>query len=459
VVEIQEIEGVNYLPINFLLGYICKGSSSRDLKIRAFALILYGVVLFPKISGFVDEYAIKVFERELHGVNPTFAIISETFAAMDKCYLESEMTMYGSTSLLVIWIFGHLRPSPVMGIPYARYSMAFDMSTSTIREFIEARGEYLKTTREQWREYFSRLDGKSINWRATWMPIMNILYRCGSNFWVSLLGPRGCIGYAPSMFRRQVECWQFIPPIRGMRESNFRYSDADCWGKFQRAVSSWKSPRKIRHSLIYRETLAVQDRVANDYPAWQQKRAKMPAQIFYDRNCKRKIGTSDERMDKVNSERYAELEAKLEKLQLENKKLIKEKDQQLDRYEVERREVSGRIRSLERQAEENDRTVVELHNQIEVLGKNLEMERKSRDELEETLAKGHESFERKSKYMTVAKKVITESAKRARYLSENLSLYMEASPELQEEEGLELWNYLTELEEELAYYGRCSIPE
>ncbi|CAN1167784.1 hypothetical protein LINPERPRIM_LOCUS18844, partial [Linum perenne] len=288
VVEIQEIEGVNYLPINFLLGYICKGSSSRDLKIRAFALILYGVVLFPKISGFVDEYAIKVFERELHGVNPTFAIISETFAAMDKCYLESEMTMYGSTSLLVIWIFGHLRPSPVMGIPYARYSMAFDMSTSTIREFIEARGEYLKTTREQWREYFSRLDGKSINWRATWMPIMNILYRCGSNFWVSLLGPRGCIGYAPSMFRRQVECWQFIPPIRGMRESNFRYSDADCWGKFQRAVSSWKSPRKIRHSLIYRETLAVQDRVANDYPAWQQKRAKMPAQIFYDRNCKRK---------------------------------------------------------------------------------------------------------------------------------------------------------------------------
>lgn len=127
-----------YLPIRYLLGYIRNRCTTCHGRVSALELILYGVVLYPSAIHFISENAIRAFVADYHRANPTYAILAETFVALDSCYQLAEETLYGSASLLVTWIFGHLKPSPELGIPNVRYSKCFHGSTSTIAEFIQA---------------------------------------------------------------------------------------------------------------------------------------------------------------------------------------------------------------------------------------------------------------------------------------------------------------------------------
>ncbi|KAA3477618.1 myosin heavy chain-like [Gossypium australe] len=71
------------------------------------------------------------------------------------------------------------------------------------------------------------LQDEDIEWRAPWMILDEILYRCGDFNWVPLLGIWGAVGYAPLLMLRQYRSRQFIPATQGLAQCEFLYKVND----------------------------------------------------------------------------------------------------------------------------------------------------------------------------------------------------------------------------------------
>ncbi|MBA0879069.1 hypothetical protein Goshw_005278 [Gossypium schwendimanii] len=54
-------------------------------KVDVFALSIYGLVIFPRALGHVDEAVSDLFNRLSKGVTPVPAILAETFRSMNAC--------------------------------------------------------------------------------------------------------------------------------------------------------------------------------------------------------------------------------------------------------------------------------------------------------------------------------------------------------------------------------------
>ncbi|MFQ6657038.1 hypothetical protein Gotur_026876 [Gossypium turneri] len=57
--------------------------------------------------------------------------------------------------------------------------------------------------REKWMVILQNLQEEDIEWRAPWLLLDEILYRCGDFDWVSMLGIWGSVGYTPLLVLRQ----------------------------------------------------------------------------------------------------------------------------------------------------------------------------------------------------------------------------------------------------------------
>ncbi|MFQ6670279.1 hypothetical protein Gotur_035270 [Gossypium turneri] len=67
------------------------------------------------------------------------------------------------------------------------------------------------------------LQDENVEWRAHWMILDEILYRCGEFNWVPLLGIWGVVGYATLLVLRQYRSRQFIPVMQGLAQCEFAY--------------------------------------------------------------------------------------------------------------------------------------------------------------------------------------------------------------------------------------------
>ncbi|MBA0729715.1 hypothetical protein Golax_000026 [Gossypium laxum] len=112
-------------------------------KVDVFALNIYGLVIFPKALGHVDEAVTYLFDRLDKRVTPVPIILVETFRSLNACRRAGEGRFIGCAHLLLAW--------------------------------------------------FHKED---VEWRAPWLLSNEILYRYGDFDWVPLLGMRGAIGYA-----------------------------------------------------------------------------------------------------------------------------------------------------------------------------------------------------------------------------------------------------------------------
>ncbi|MBA0729508.1 hypothetical protein Golax_000018 [Gossypium laxum] len=54
-------------------------------RVDVFALSIYGLVLFPKALGHVDEVVTDLFDRLDKKVTPTLAILAVTFRSLSAC--------------------------------------------------------------------------------------------------------------------------------------------------------------------------------------------------------------------------------------------------------------------------------------------------------------------------------------------------------------------------------------
>ncbi|MFQ6671076.1 hypothetical protein Gotur_035731 [Gossypium turneri] len=58
-------------------------------------------------------------------------------------------------------------------------------------------------TEQHWVSVFQNLRVEDITWRAPWIRPSALLYKCGNQDWVPLLGLWGGVGYASLMVQRQ----------------------------------------------------------------------------------------------------------------------------------------------------------------------------------------------------------------------------------------------------------------
>ncbi|MBA0881118.1 hypothetical protein Goshw_013183, partial [Gossypium schwendimanii] len=139
-------------------------------RVEVFALSIYGLVVYPKVLGHVDEAVTNFFDRLDKKFTPVSAILMETFSyflQVDKVSYQVFFENY----------------SPLKGI----------VATPKRDDILE----------EKWMAILQNLQEKDVEWRAPWLLPGEILYWCGDFDWVPLLEIWGAVGYAPLLVLKQ----------------------------------------------------------------------------------------------------------------------------------------------------------------------------------------------------------------------------------------------------------------
>ncbi|XP_012436294.1 uncharacterized protein LOC105762884 [Gossypium raimondii] len=183
-------------------------------KVDVFALSIYGLVIFPKALGHVDEATSDLFDRLEKMVTPVLAILAETFRSLNAC----RRTVFSGN-----------------------YSPLREIAATPRRDDI---------SEEKWLAILQNLQKEDIEWRAPWLLPDEILYRCGNFDWVPLLGIWGDVGYAPLMVLRQYRSRQFIPATQGLAEFEFSYKDDGYKKNIREVTKAWDQTRRMKRLVV-----------------------------------------------------------------------------------------------------------------------------------------------------------------------------------------------------------------
>ncbi|MFQ6668122.1 hypothetical protein Gotur_033894 [Gossypium turneri] len=141
-------------------------------KVDIFALSIYGLILFPKILGHVDEAVTDLFDLLDKGVTPVPVILAETFRSLNACRRKGEGRFIGCAQLLLAWFHSHF-----WKVDKVSYQVFFE-SYSPLKEIV-ATSRRDDISEEKWMAIFQNLQEEDIEWRAPWLFPDEILYRCG----------------------------------------------------------------------------------------------------------------------------------------------------------------------------------------------------------------------------------------------------------------------------------------
>ncbi|KAG8480538.1 hypothetical protein CXB51_024627 [Gossypium anomalum] len=118
-------------------------------------------------------------------------------------------------------------------------------------------------TEQHWVLVFQNLHAEEITWRAPWIRPSILIYKCGSQDWVPLLGLWGGAGYVPSMVQRQFASRQFIPATGGLAQSEFAFTGDSYMKRVRDAAKAWKEIHLIELALYA-------DTITQDYDIWRK---------------------------------------------------------------------------------------------------------------------------------------------------------------------------------------------
>ncbi|MBA0786534.1 hypothetical protein Gotri_025266 [Gossypium trilobum] len=131
------------------LGDLILAHPDARKRVDVFAFSIYGLVIFPKALGHVDEAVSDLFDKLDKKVTPIPAILAETCRSLSACRRAGEGRFIGCAQILLAWFHSHF-------------------------------------------------------WKRAHRMIPNeILYRCEDFDWVPLLGIWGAVGYASLLVLRQ----------------------------------------------------------------------------------------------------------------------------------------------------------------------------------------------------------------------------------------------------------------
>ncbi|MFQ6664599.1 hypothetical protein Gotur_031655, partial [Gossypium turneri] len=76
-------------------------------KVDVFALSIYGLVVFSKALGHVDEAVTDLFDRLDKKVTPVPTILAETFRSLNECRRAGDGRFIGCAQLFLAWFHSH----------------------------------------------------------------------------------------------------------------------------------------------------------------------------------------------------------------------------------------------------------------------------------------------------------------------------------------------------------------
>ncbi|RDX79575.1 hypothetical protein CR513_39985, partial [Mucuna pruriens] len=115
-----------------------------------FGLLVYDIMLFPQIKGYVDLVIVDVFfAKRDRGENPIIAVLANTYYSLNYCFEKNEKGLRCFTSLLYLWMMAHLfHNGKRMDFPIE------DHHWSCIRPL----------TKDEWTTFLNEATKKSIRW-------------------------------------------------------------------------------------------------------------------------------------------------------------------------------------------------------------------------------------------------------------------------------------------------------
>ncbi|KAG8474331.1 hypothetical protein CXB51_034118 [Gossypium anomalum] len=295
-------------------------------KIDVFALGLYGLMVFPRALGYVDEATMDLFHRLSKRVTSVPAILAETFRSLGTCRKAGVGRFIGCAQLLLAWFYIHFQliDRVVCWVFFEDYSSLKDIVASTKR---------VDVPEENWMALLQNLQSKDVEWRAPWMIPGEILYRCGSFDW-------GTIGYAPLLVLRQYGLRQFIPATHRLAQSEFVYKGADYKRKVSEASSAWSKTCRLKG-------VAISPAMTLEYVEWRGRRINdnipklsvegarpieeylrvMPSKLeIMKQEFERKNLELEKRITKLEEEKmYLSLDVDVQKMEVEKEKKEKRK--------------------------------------------------------------------------------------------------------------------------------------
>ncbi|KAG8485243.1 hypothetical protein CXB51_021591 [Gossypium anomalum] len=190
-----------------------------DMKKRVdvFALSLYGLIIFPKVLGHIDEAVSDLFDRFDKGTTPIPVILAETFRSLNACQRAGEGRFISCAQLLLAWFHSHFWK--VEKVSYRVFSKDY----SPLRELVAT----------------SRRDDIS---KEKWITILQNL-RAED---VPLAGIWGAAGYAPLMVLSQYRSRQFIPVTQRLAQCEFPYKDNNYKKKVREISDDWNRTRRMK---------------------------------------------------------------------------------------------------------------------------------------------------------------------------------------------------------------------
>jgi len=161
-------ENIQGLTSKFLIGKTNTCKSTLVFE-SILALLIYCLVLFPNIDGFVDANAFQIFLTK----NPVPTLFAETYHSLHHRTDKHDGTIHGCAPLLYKWYTLHLPRS------------------------------YLSKDKALYSEKIMSFAPTGVVWYNPAYNIGNIIYSCGEFANVPLLGIHGGITYNPTLAIRQ----------------------------------------------------------------------------------------------------------------------------------------------------------------------------------------------------------------------------------------------------------------
>ncbi|MFQ6665185.1 hypothetical protein Gotur_032011, partial [Gossypium turneri] len=121
---------------------------------------MYGLVIFPKALGHIDEAVTDLFDQLDRRVTPVPAILAETFRSLSACRRTGEGRFVGYAQLLLVLFHSHFWK--VDKISY----QVFSKNYSPLKE-LAATPRRNDITEEKWMTILQNLQDEDVEWRAS----------------------------------------------------------------------------------------------------------------------------------------------------------------------------------------------------------------------------------------------------------------------------------------------------
>ncbi|MBA0858313.1 hypothetical protein Goshw_024173 [Gossypium schwendimanii] len=106
-IQVDKAYSIAVNALTFLKKLMNITGMNTKKKVGVFALSVYGLVVFPKALGHIDEAITDLFDRLDKRVTLVSIILAETFRSLNECRRAGEGRFIGCAQLLLAWFHSH----------------------------------------------------------------------------------------------------------------------------------------------------------------------------------------------------------------------------------------------------------------------------------------------------------------------------------------------------------------